>query len=332
MSQVETFQPRTRRKLSGIALSLIEKNRNRRSGGGGNSGNFRRSLEKTVSYLRWKADCGTLVQAIGYIASELERERLYGLYRQIFPKEWRASKASFRRSGYNDCHTEREIEFIELVNEHYFPLCSWLDWSDFRFDHIPVEPVNYDFCCDEYEWQHFRPCLQFAITAFLWRDTDISDENWTDMLASFNVRFKSLPQIENSTPPFSILNEGRGEPKIRRFLHLIEFIFHDSGNPFIDTTYCQPLELYEWSVENLEMLKADYAGVKDYFESMDSLDEDIARNAHSTFRELITIWNTGRLPANKRQKEAADKAERERGLLINILGTDETRTETVLTF
>ena len=152
------------------------------------------------------------------------------------------------------------------------------------------------------------------------------------MLASFNVRFKSLPQIENSTPPFSILNEGRGEPKIRRFLHLIEFIFHDSGNPFIDTTYCQPLELYEWSVENLEKLKADYAGVKDYFESMDSLDEDIARNAGSTFRELITIWNTGRLPAKGNRKEAADKAKPEQGLLINILGTDETRTETVLTF
>ncbi len=114
------------------------------------------------------------------------------------------------------------------------------------------------------------------------------------MLASYNVEFKSLPRIERATPLFSILDAERDNPKIRRFLHLIEFIFHDSGNPFIDTTYCQPLDLYEWNLENLEKLKADYGSVKDYFASMDSLDEDIARDARSTFKELITIWNTGR--------------------------------------
>ncbi len=286
-----------------------------------------------MAYLLWKAACGSLSGAVGYIASELERERLYGLYRKIFPKQWRASKASFRESGYNECHTEREIEFIELINEHYFPLCSWLDWSDFRFDHIPIEPVNYDFCCDEYEWQHFRPCLQFAICAFLWTDTDEQHENWTEMMASYNVEYKSLPPIENSMPPLSALSEACDNPKIRRFIHLIEFIFHDSGNPFIDTTYCQPLELYEWNLENLEKLKADYAGVKDYFASMDGIDEDIARcGARSTFKELITIWNTGRLPMNERQKQAADKEKRERGLLINILETRETQSETALAF
>jgi hypothetical protein len=331
MAQAGIANANSLRKLPAAARRLIDENKQRRAGDK-NSGNFRGRVRKTISYLRWKAACASLSDAIGYIASELERERLYGLYRKIFPKEWKASRASFHRMGYNDCHTEREIEFIELVNEHYFPLCSWLDWSDFRFDHIPIESVNYDFCCDEYEWQHFRPCLQFAITAFLWRDTDISDENWTDMLSSFDVRFEDLPQIERATPHFSVLNAGRSEPKIQRFIHLIEFIFHDSGNSFIDTTYCQPLDLYEWSFENLEKLKSDYAGVKDYFESMDSLDEDIARNASSTFKELITIWNTGRLPAKGKRKEAADKTEYERGLLINILAEYDQPDEAALTF
>lgn len=331
MAQTGIVNAKSVSKLPAVARQLIEKNRQRRAGDG-NGGNFRGRLNKTTAYLRWKAACHTLSDAMGYIASELEREQLYGLYRKIFPKEWKASRASFHRTGYNDCHTEREIEFIELVNEHYFPLCSWLDWSDFRFDYIPIESVNYDLCCDEFEWQHFRPCLPFAITAFLWRDTDIADENWTDMLASFDVRFEELPQIERATPPFSVLECGRDDPKIRRFLHLIEFIFHDSGNPFIDTTYCQPLDLYEWSLDNLEKLKADYAGVKDYFASMDSLDEDIARNASSTFKELITIWNTGRLPAKGKRKEAAGKTEYERGLLINILADYDYPSEPALTF
>lgn len=327
MAQVGTVQ--TANKLPVAVRRLIDENQKRRADDK-TRGNFRGRLGKTVAYLRWKAARNSLSDAIGYIASELEREHLYGLYRKIFPKEWKASGASFQRTGYNDCHTEREIEFIELVNEHYFPLCSWLDWSDFRFDHIPIESVNYDLCCDEYEWQHFRPCLQFAITAFLWRDTDIADENWTDMLASFDVRYEDLPQIERATPLFSILDAERDNPKIRRFIHLIEFIFHDSGNPFIDTTYCQPLDLYEWSLENLEKLKTDYAGVKDYFASMDSIDEDIASDARSTFAELISLWNTGHLPAKGKRKEATDKTERERGLLINILADYDQSSEAAL--
>lgn len=95
----------------------------------------------------------------GMSASELERERLYALYRKLFPKEWKKSSASFKETGYNEYHTEREFEFIELVSKNYFPLCTWLDWSDFRFDHIPIEPVNFDLCCGEFEWEEFRPCL-----------------------------------------------------------------------------------------------------------------------------------------------------------------------------
>ncbi len=331
MAQVRTVQTQTVRKLPSVARRLIEKNKRRRIADK-TSGDFRGRLEKTVAFLSWKAGCNTLSDAIGYIASELERERLYGLYRKLFPKEWKSSGASFHRTGYNDCHTERELEFIELVSCRYFPLCSWLDWSDFRFDHIPIESVNHDFCCDEYEWQEFRPCLQFGIVAFLWRDTDATDENWRDILASFNLKFDDLPRINRETPPFSVLNAGRENPKIQRFLHLIEFIFHDSGNPFIDTTYCQPLDLYEWTQENLEKLKSDYLAVKDYFASMQSIDEDIARNAQATFKELISIWNTGRLPTNKRERVAAEKRDDERGLLINILADYENQAEAVLTF
>ena len=156
--------------------------------------------------MRWKAACGSLSEAVGYRRQELERERFYALYRKLFPKEWKNSKASFHRTGYNDCYTEREMEFIELVGASYFPLCSWLDWSDFRFDHIPIESVNYDFCCDEYEWQHFRPCLQFGLAAFLWRETDPEDDNWRDLLASFKVEYKSLLPINRATPPAKTKN------------------------------------------------------------------------------------------------------------------------------
>lgn len=135
--------------------------------------------------MRWKTGCNTLSDAIGYVASELERERLYALYRKLFPKEWEKSSASFKQTGYNEYHTEREFEFIELVSKNYFSLCTWLDWSDFRFDHIPIEPVNFDLCCGEFEWEEFRPCLRFAVAAFLWRGTGVYDMDWNEILSSF---------------------------------------------------------------------------------------------------------------------------------------------------
>lgn len=333
IGMTQTIKPRSRCKLPSVARRLIEKNRQRRNNSA-SGGNFRGRLDKTIAYLRWKSACNTLSDAIEYIASELERERFYVLYRKLFPKELKRSSASFEQSSYNECHTERELEFIALVSERYFPLNTWLDWSDFRFDHIPIETVNYDFCCDEYEWREFRPCLQFAVSAFLWRDTDPEDENWREMLASFNVRLEALPPISRAPPPFSVLYAGRENPKIRRFLDLIEFIYHDTGNPFIDTTYCQPVDLYEWTFENLEKLKAEYGAVSKYFESMESIDADIERGgALGTFRELISLWNTGRLPTNKRQRGAAEKPEDGQGLLINILADyDQPINEPALTF
>jgi len=133
-----------------VARKLVEKDRERRSKAN-IGGEFRGQLEKTLRYLRWKSECNTLLDAAGYIAAELEREKLYALYQKLFPKEWKNSGASFERKGYSEYHTEREFEFIELVSDRYFPLCTWLDWSDFRFDHIPIEPVNFDLCCGEYE-------------------------------------------------------------------------------------------------------------------------------------------------------------------------------------
>ena len=336
--KIKTINARAVSRLPKIARQLIETNKERRinlinlSDDGG--GNFRGRLEKTVAYLRWKTGCNDLGDAIGYIASELERERLYALYRQLFPKEWVESSASFRRSEFNEYHTERELEFIELVSNRYFPLCTWLDWSDFRFDHIPIETVNYDFCCDEFEWQEFRPCLQFAVQAFLWRDTSESDENWREMLANFNIPLEALPPINRSTPHFAALNAGRANPKICRFLHLIEFMYHDTGNPFMDTTYCQPVDLYEWTVENLEKLKAEYLAVNEYFASMASLDASIERNARATFKELITIWNTGELPSKTRRRETGNEAaDKDAGLLINILAeTNERADELALAF
>ena len=333
MANVKTqkLNARNVRQLPSAARRLIEENRQRRICEA-EVGNFFGQLDKTISYLRWKTACNTLVSAIGYIESEMERERFYALYRRLFPKEWKKSKASFKLTGYNEFHTEREFEFIELVSDRYFPLCTWLDWSDFRFDHIPIEPVNYDFCCDEYELQEFRPCLQFGINTFLWRNTDEMDENWHDILAGFNVKFEDLPLVNRTTPPYSILDAGRDDPKIQRFLHLIEFMFHDSGNTFVDTTYCQPVELYEWTRENLAKLKAEYEAVSKYFESMESIDASIEQNAVATFKELIHLWNTGRLPKNRRRKEVSQKPNDERGLLINILAETEKNGEPALTF
>jgi hypothetical protein len=308
-------------RLPPVIKKLIKKDRTRRTKAGAFFGG---NLEKTLSYLRWKQDCNTLSDAARYIEAELERENLYGLYQKLFPADWKKSTASFHQTGYNENHTEREYEFIELVSERMFPFGGWLDWSDFRFDRIPIEGVNFDLCCGEYEWSEFRPCLQFGIVAFLWRNHDFADD-WGEMLKCFKVSPAALPPISDAVPPYRLLEERKDNPKIRRFVHLLEFIFHETGNPFIDTTCCQPVELYEWKLETLEELQAEYKAVGVYFESLASIDEDIGRNARATFRELIKLWNTGELAAPRGQrKNAPDESDDgDKGLLINILARSE---------
>lgn len=308
--------------LPAVGLRLIEANNQKRArfhrAGTGFTGN----LTETTRYLRWKAECNTVLEAVRYIAEEIERERLYALYRRIFPGDWEKSRASFTERGQNEYHTEREFEFINLVSDNYFPLGTWLDWSDYRFEHIPIEPVNFDFCCGEFEWQEFRPCLQFGIAAFLYRGGGLYDTDWNEILSHFNLRSDELPPVRHENPPYAELDRRRDDPRVRRFLHLIEFIHHDTGNPFIDTTCCSPMELFEWNRETLEKLKIEYDGIKAYFDSMDILDQEIELHPLKTFRELISLWNTGQLPAVVKRKKAADKSDKsdqKEGLLINIL-------------
>lgn len=329
--KTKTLKTKSGKLLPQIARRLMEENRQRRIKISETGGNFRGNLKKTVSYLNWKAECNSLSEAIHYIASELDRERIYALYCRLFPNEWRKSTASFTKIGENEYHTEREFEFITLVNHNYFPFSTWLDWSDYRFDHIPIEGVNLDLCCGEFEWEEFRPCLRFAVAAFLWRGGGIYDWDWNEILSSFNLQLEDLPPINHENPPYRELEKQRDNPKIQRFLHLIEFIYHDTGNPFIDTTCCQPMELFEWTQENLEKLKTEYKAVQAYFESMDSLDKDIERNALKTFKEMISLWNTGHLPSKNIRKEAADNSDDSSALLINILANSDGTTESILT-
>ncbi len=73
--------------------------------------------------------------------------------------------------------------------------------------------------------------------------------------------------------------------------------------------------------------------MNEYFASLESIDASIEQNALATFKELIGIWNTGRLPVTGRRKEAAEKRDDERGLLINILADCErTNEEVAVTF
>jgi hypothetical protein len=328
----KTLKTQTPANLPNFARRLIEANKQKRIDLAKTGAGFRGNLEKTVSYLRWKAGCSTVLEAIDFIAGEIERERIYALYRRLFPKEWKKSRASFTRCGENEYHTEREMEFINLVSDNYFPLSTWLDWSDYRFDHIPIEPVNFDLCCGDFEWQEFRPCLQFGIAAFLYRGGGLYDTDWNEILLNFNLHLEDLPPICHENPPFAELDRRRDDPRVLRFLHLIEFIHHDTGNPFIDTTCCSPMELFEWTEETLEKLKKHYQAIDSYFESMDILDREIERHPLKTFKELISLWNTGQLPATGKRKKAVDKRERQAGLLINILAPLTQIEETELIF
>ncbi len=86
MAENRIVQTQAVRKLPPVARRLTEKNEQSRIGSK-KDGDFRGRLDKTVAYLRWRVACNSLSDAIGYIASELERERLYALYQKLFPKE-----------------------------------------------------------------------------------------------------------------------------------------------------------------------------------------------------------------------------------------------------
>lgn len=265
---------------------------------------FAERLSKSIEYLSFKARSHNAIAAHDYVAGVVSEQQKYVLYREMFPKDWERSKASLYRRGYYARYSERINELFNLVNEKCFPLLEFTyDDPENVFEQFAIPPFNIDLCCEEIYFENLRVSYAVALIFYF------PDEAWDFVNYQFKLSRSDFQQISSDPHP-SIW----GAENDSLFGELLRLVDHSTGNPWLDSNYCQTADWYTWDRETIEELTREFKAANAAFERLGILDEMIKVNPKKMLRALIDFWNFGQVPDDTRliRKEGVKPNENER--------------------
>lgn len=256
---------------------------------------FGERLLQSLEYLQFKARSHNAIAACDSIAAIVSDQEKYALYRDMFPKEWSRSRASLHRRGYYQRYSERANELFQLIHENCFPLLEIAhDDPEGDLESFAIAPMNADLCCEEIDHEHLR--ISYAVgLVFFFRD-----ETWAFLDEKFGLDQSDFPAIRNE--PHGDVWQSEGSV----YGDLIRLIDHSTGNPWLDSTYCQTADWYTWSRETIEDLTFEFRNANALFARLSDLDPLIEARPNQILTDLINFWNTG-VPWNPTDTSSGDK-------------------------
>lgn len=205
--------------------------------------------------------------------------RLLQLYRRYFPDEFARSTASVTvpRVGGEPGYSEREREFLRLVDEHLFPLPD-LAFGEERCASIPLYPKGID-------WDDPPETYELAIRAVmaLFVDQDFPWLNW--LPPALQVKTGELDWDEFRR----VCQSGKGA--IRQFPLLVELVAHDTGNLWLDYSFDYEWELFEWEEAALNYLTREWQRARELIAQINRALERIDAHPRYYLTRLVRLWN-----------------------------------------
>lgn len=250
-----------------------------------NPPSFGERLSKAIEYLGFKARSHNAIAAHDYVAAIVSEQQKYVMYRAMFPKEWKHSRASLYRRGYYAKYSERANELFHLVNEKCFPLLEFAyDDTESDFEQFAIPPFNVDLCCEEIYFENLRVSYAVALIFYF------PDEAWDFINYQYKLSRDDFPEIGSDPHPNVWDIENRSP-----LGELIRLVDHSTGNPWLDSNYCQTADWYTWDRETIEELTKEFKDANATFERLGILDEMIEADPKKMLSALIDFWNSGTL-------------------------------------
>lgn len=244
-------------------------------------------LLRSLEYLGFKARSHNAAAACDTVSRVLSEQQKYALYKDMFPVEWKQSRASLYRAGTYRRYSERVNELFELVNKKCFPLLEyWHDDPEQEFEQFAIMPLNFDLCCEEIDFESLRVSYVAGLI-FYFRDGEVLEF----FEEKFGLLSKDLPEIARA--PHANVWSKKQNRKTRAYSSLLRLVDHSTGNPWLDITHCQYPELFGWDRKTIEMLTESYRAAENEFKNLEALDERLVRDPQRFLSELILFWNTG---------------------------------------
>jgi hypothetical protein len=227
----------------------------------------------------------TSERAADYLESMQQRANMLRLYQHYYPEKYLQTTASLAFARPED-YSEKEIEFLTLVDEQFFPLPLVMTDLE-RTAHIPIDPIGTSWYYDEFEGlgatEKFLMCLIH----------DISSEVWDDVESELG---KELPPIVDYISDVLLRQEAKKtRGMISRLPLAMEMLTQSTDNIWLDMTYESEITDADWTVEVIDILRESYTDAQtimnEYREFIEWLDKD-SQNCV----KVVRLWNRCKEP------------------------------------
>ncbi len=223
----------------------------------------------------WLINVSNSLQYLKHVQRQMA---ILNYYRQGFPNQWLLSAESAVCRP-DTLHTERELEFFDLIREEWFP---FPEPEDEFIASIPVYPLGFDYW--NYQLDDLSPL--YVILCGLRREW----HSWDECLSEVHPTLRCPRPVEQiDQGQLKALCETLDTPLKHLFDALTVFQF-ETGNVFLDSTVEFEMDYYPWSWENLAMLRREFEAAARWQEKFTALEEWLMDDL-SRVRALVELWN-----------------------------------------
>lgn len=241
--------------------------------------------------------------AFDYLTHRQISYRLLHLYSTFFPSKLSAStKPGFpRHRDGESIHSEREIEFFQLLDQHCFPLSPWtIDQAYDRLIHeIPVLDMGVDWHEEDAfealkpEWLVLIPLTEEG--RYWFEQVDMDCIEWYE--TEFGINIDSI-QHPNKISAKLLRRHCLQADSPFKFLPLTLAVLNKStNNLWLDAlsneafygTECETS--LPWSVSAIQTLQRQWKKADHLMNQCYTLTQWLAQDLPSHFRQLLDLWN-----------------------------------------
>lgn len=224
-------------------------------------------------------------KAVEYIEAIQQRTTMLQLYQHYYPEAYQQSKASTNVTSL-ETYSEKELEFITLLDEQFFPLPLLLAETE-RISYIPVEPLGTSWYYDNFE--ELGATEKFLMSLI----HGLENEPWNDLEEELGRELPPAVSYINYQKLSQAVKKVRG--KITLLPTAIDMLTQSTGNLWLDISYENDIVDAHWTIEVIDTLREAYSEAQEimqkYREFIEWLEQDTANCI-----KVVKLWNRCKEP------------------------------------
>ncbi|MDM9383533.1 hypothetical protein QUB80_22865 [Chlorogloeopsis sp. ULAP01] len=222
-------------------------------------------------------------ETIIYLENLSQKANLLSLYQKLFPEQWNESITPLDRKAHPDCiYSDREIEFIQLVDSNLFPVefVDEIEACD-KYEYIPIVPQIIEWW--ENDFEGLETSEKFLLSVM---GNGYQLEYWEE---KFGFEPDYIARVEDIDFQKLVKICNKFKSPLQYLATSLSILDYSTGNIWLDTTY-ETGDWWDWTEENIVFLAQKWQEATIMLDQFQEL-SDWIKTSVANRNKIIRIWN-----------------------------------------